>query len=163
MGQCIMLLNISAISVVKPHLSLTSPHPCAASAYVCCQGRCSRFTVGWCQAVIITLLPLPNLRCGHLWFHCCLRDVPGFGLFPQNPCLCISFLPLFLPQPSLSLLVSLSFPHCADKQPGAMAAEEVTCGIFSGVLFCHAGRVSLSEAEGGLSVVSQSAFHLCCD
>lgn len=157
-----MLLNILAISVVKPHLSLTSPHPCAASACVCCQGRCGRFTVGWCQAVIITLLPMPNLRCGHLWFHCCLRDVPGFGLFPQNPCLCISFLPLFLPQPSVSPCVSLLPPLCwqAARSYGRRRGN-VWHFLWGSV--CHAGRVSLSEAEGGLSVVSLSAFHLCCD
>lgn len=156
-----MLLNISAVSVVKPHLSRRTP---PASACVRCQGRCSRVTVGQCQAVIITLLPLPKFRCGHLWFLCCLRDVPSFGLlFPQNPCLCISFLPLFLPQPSVSPCVS--FPHCADKQPGAMAAEEVTCGVFSGVLLAMPA-VSLSpRLRGVLSVVvvSLSASHLCCD
>lgn len=69
--------------------------------------------------------------------------------------------PCSCPNP-LSLLVSLTFPHCADKQPGAMAAEEVTWGIFSGVLFAMPA-VYLSEAEGCLSVVSLSAFHLCCD
>lgn len=67
--------------------------------------------------------------------------------------------PCSCPNP-LSLLVSVSLPYYADKQPGAMAAEEVTCGIFSGVLLAMLA-VSLSEAEGGLSVVSLSAFHLC--
>lgn len=145
MGHGIMQLNISAISVVKPHLS-PPPHPQSPSApfaYVCCQGRCSRFAEGWCQAVIITLLLLQNLKCGQLWLHCCLRDVPGFGLLPQNPCLCISFPPLFLTYPCVSPCVSL-LPHCADKQPGVMAAEEVTCGILCGVLFANAGHVSLS-------------------
>ena len=110
---------------------------------------------------IITLLLLPKLRCSHMWSHCCLRDVPGFGLFPQNPCLCISF----LPQPSLPLSLSLSslslsllylslspslclslspyLPHYADKQPGAMAVEEVTLWHLLWGSACHADRVSL--------------------
>lgn len=70
--------------------------------------------------------------------------------------------PTLVPAPTPCLSLCLSFPYCADKQPGAMAAEEVTCGIFSGVLLAMPA-VSLSEAEGGFSVVSLSAFHLCCD
>lgn len=148
-----MLLNISAISVTKPHLSPTTPntrtlpYPSAASACICCQGRCSRFTMGWCQAVIITLPPLLNLRCGHLWFHCCLRDVPGFALFPQNPFLCISFLPLFLTQPSVSPCVSLLSPLCwqAARSYGRRRGN-VWHFLWGFCLPCRV--VSLSKAEG---------------
>lgn len=162
-------LNFIAVSGYRALCCLISrPFPCLkltyhaatppASACICCQDRCSRFTVGWCwcQAAIIILLPLPKLRCGHLWFLSCLRDVPGFDVFPQNPCLYI-FFPTLVPDPNpLSLLP----PHCADKQPGAMAAEEVTCGIFSWFLIAMAA-VSLSEADGVLSVVSLSALIIC--
>lgn len=69
--------------------------------------------------------------------------------------------PLFFP--CVSLLPPPT-PNCADKQPGAMAAEEVTCGILSGVLFASAGHLSFSKAEGmGLNMVPLSASHLCCD
>lgn len=160
MEHRIMLLNISAISVAKPHLSSTPvPSTCVRC---CCQGRCSRFTECWCQAVIITLLLLQNLKWGQLWFHCCLRDVPGFGLFPQNPCLCISFLPLFLTQPSVSPCVSLLPPLCwqAARSYGRRRGN-VWYFLWGSVCQCPA--VSLSEAEGGLNVVPLSAFHLCCD
>lgn len=114
MEHHIILLNNSAISVAKPSLSSISvpTSPCSASACICCQGRCSRFTEGWCQAVIIPLHPLQNLKWGQLWIHCCPRDVSGFGLFPWNPCLCISFLPLFLTQPSVSPCVSVLSALC---------------------------------------------------
>lgn len=75
--------------------------------------------------------------------------------------------PSLVPDPTLCFfLVSLfsNPPNGADKQPGAMAAEEVTCGILSGVLFASAGHLSFSEAEGmGLNMVPLSASHLCCD
>lgn len=58
--------------------------------------------------------------------------------------------------------------RCADVQRGAMAAEEVTCGIFSGVVFADA-RSSLlfpprlREGKGLLVVAPLFASHLCCD
>lgn len=105
------------ISVDKPHLSPTLPPllPLAASACICCQGRCSRFTVGCCQAETIPLLLFPSLRCGHLCFHCCLRDFPGFGLFPQTHVfVSLSSLCSYPNPPCLSLCLSPSspFPPC---------------------------------------------------
>lgn len=54
----------------------------------------------------------------------------------------------FCPDPTICLSLCLSppppLPHCAE-QPGAMAAEKVTWGIFSGV--CHAGRVSHCQGD----------------
>lgn len=58
--------------------------------------------------------------------------------------------------------------RCADVQRGAMAAEEVTCGIFSGIVFADA-RSSLPfpprlrEGKGLLVVAPLFASHLCCD
>lgn len=57
--------------------------------------------------------------------------------------------PSLIPTPTpLSPLVSLSLPHYADEQPGAMAAEEVTCGTFSGVLL----TVSLAPKLCGVTI-----------
>lgn len=77
-------------------------------------------------------------------------------------CFCISL----LTHPSVSPCVSLLPPPPPAVQPGAMAAEEVTCGIFSGLPFamlvasrCRGG----GGGGGGLFVVPLSAFHLCCD
>lgn len=155
-----MLSGISVISVAKPHLSSSLP----AVQYVCCKGRCSRFTEGWCQVVIITPVPLLKLRCGHLWFHCCLRDVPSFFflLLLQYPCVYISFLSLFLPQPSVSPCVSPLPPLCwqAARSYGRRRGN-VWHFLWGFCLPCR--PCSFSEAEGGLSVVSLSAFHLCCD
>lgn len=67
--------------------------------------------------------------------------------------------PCSWPNP-LSLLVSLSFPHCADKQPGAMAAEEVTCGIFSGVLFANV-RLCLSPRLRGVLMWCHYLLFIC--
>lgn len=96
-------------------------------------------------------------RCSWFWF---ISTKPmSLYLFPPlvpDPTLCFFLVSLFS-NPPLP-------PNCADKQPGAMAAEEVTCGILSGVLFASAGHLSFSEAEGmGLNMVPLSASHLCCD
>lgn len=94
-----------------------------------------------------------------------LEPVLGFTLPMLLVLVC--FLPLYLcPDPPicLSLPPSPHPTHCADKQPGAMAAEEVTCGIFSGVLFSM--LVVLLWGGGGwgaVLVVPLSASHLCCD
>lgn len=58
---------------------------------------------------------------------------------------------LFPTPPSPSPCVSLPSLYCADKQPGAMAAEEVKCDIFFG------GSLALS-LKGAFSVVSLSCF-----
>lgn len=152
-----MSLNISAVSVGKNLTSLPPLSPTTPARYL--------------HAFVAKAVAAGSLG---VWSHSETKkgfslavDVPGFGLFPQNPCLCISFLPLFLTQPSVfSLCLSSPSlpPNCADKQPGAMAAEEVTCGILSVVLFASAGHLSFSEAEGmGLNMVPLSASHLCCD
>lgn len=70
-----------------------------------------------------------------------------------------------VPDPTFCLSLCLSpYPRCADKQPGAMAAEEVMCGIFSRILFAMlAGCLSKIDSEGGGSFCGAPAFHLCCD
>lgn len=82
--------------------------------------------------------------------------------------------PSLLTQPlCFSLCLPLPPPpstprRCADVQRGAMAAEEVTCGIFSGVVFADA-RSSLlfsprlREGKGLLVVAPLFASHLYCD
>ena len=134
-----MLLNISTVSGAERHLSPPSPvqylHASVGKAGV---AGLPRVVPG----LIITHLLLMKLRCGHLWFHCCLRAVPGFGLFPQNPCLCISFLPLFLPQPSVSPCVSLP-PLLCWQAARSYGRRRGNVWHFLWGSACHAGRVSL--------------------
>lgn len=152
-ASCIMLLNISAVSVAKPVTSEPSlpPTHTESNRRVPCS-ICMCLLPGQVRQVYCGVVPGRNNHpppvCWSLGVAICgftvaFRDVPVFfSSFPQNPCLCISF-PTLVPAPTLCLCPCVSLPsslppflspNYADKQPGAMAAEEVTCGIFSGVL-----------------------------